>query len=162
MRRIPLALVLVSSISLAAPRYELDGNQLKVPHPVIFESGKPALKPEAAEAISYVRGYLDDKPYVSLLRVEVHSDSTGTEKFNQVLSEQRALAVAKALVAQGIDCKRLIAVGFGSTKPVADNSTPEGKAQNRRTVFANVQLRGRNIGGQPSDGGGHVAGDPCH
>ena len=59
----------------------------------------------------------------------------------------------------GVDCKRLIAVGFGSAKPVADNSTPEGKAQNRRVSFFNAALRGRLIGGMPADGGGQIAGD---
>ncbi len=163
--------VLVSLVSLvslgsstvaAAPRYELDGNNLKVPHDVTFEPGKATLKSEADAAIQYVKGYLDDKTYISLMRIEVHSDSTGAEKFNQDMTEKRALAVAKALVARGIDCKRLVPVGFGSTKPVADNKTAEGKALNRRTVFANAALRGRAIGGAPADGGGKLAGDPCN
>lgn len=62
----------------------------------------------------------------------------------------------------GADCKRLIAVGFGSTKPVADNNTAEGKAANRRVSFINAALRSRPIGGMPVDGGGKVAGDICN
>jgi OOP family OmpA-OmpF porin len=117
--------------------------------------------PSSAEAITYVAEYLADKSYVSTLRVEVHADSTGAAAVNQTLTEQRALAVARALVAKGVDCKRLIAVGFGSSKPVADNGTEEGRAANRRTVFENAALRGHAIGGAPLDGGGKVAGDPC-
>jgi hypothetical protein len=64
-------------------------------------------------------------------------------------------------VAQGLDCSRLVAVGFGSSKPIADNRTPEGKAANRRVVFANAALRGRPIGGAPLDGGGKSAGSVC-
>ena len=60
-----------------------------------------------------------------------------------------------------IDCNRLIAVGFGSTKPVADNSTPVGKAENRRIEFVMAGLRGKAISGMPLDGGGKVAGDLC-
>ena len=67
----------------------------------------------------------------------------------------------KASQAKGIDCKRLIPVGFGETKPVAPNDTPDNKAQNRRTAFVNAALKGKPIGGMPVDGGGKVAGDPC-
>jgi OOP family OmpA-OmpF porin len=142
-------------------RYEVDGNQLKVPHPIAFETGKATLTADSAAAIEYVAGYLADKTYVSTLRVEVHADSMGAATFNQALTEKRALAVARALAGKGVDCKRLVAVGFGSSKPVADNATAEGRAANRRTVFANAALRGKAIGGAPIDGGGKVAGDPC-
>ncbi len=69
--------------------------------------------------------------------------------------------MAKALVAKGVDCKRLLPVGFGETKPRAENKTPEGKAQNRRTTFVNAALRGKAIGGAPLEGFGKIAGDPC-
>jgi OmpA-OmpF porin, OOP family len=156
-----LGCAVAASTAVAEPRYELDGSNLKVPHPVTFETGKPALRPDSGAALDYVKGYLDDKTYVTLLRIEVHTDNTGNATVNQDLSEKRALAVAKALVAKGVSCKRLIAVGFGSSKPTADNATPEGRAQNRRVTFANVELRGRVIGGLPKDGGGKVAGEAC-
>ena len=96
------------------------------------------------------------------MRIESHTDTDGSAAKNQALSEKRAMAVARALVAKGVDCKRLIAVGFGGEKPAAPNDTPENKAQNRRTLFINAALRGRPIGGMPVDGGGKVAGDVCH
>ena len=71
------------------------------------------------------------------------------------------MSVSRALVRRGVDCKRLIPVGFGSSKPVAFEATPEGKAQNQRIEMVNAQLRGIAIGGMPADGGGRVAGDPC-
>ncbi len=144
-----------------APRYELDGAALKVPHVVAFEAGSDKLKPESDDAIAYVAGYLDAKSYISTMRIESHTDSDGRAAANQTLSEKRALAVARALVKRGVDCKRLVPVGFGDTKPVASNDTPENKSKNRRTVFANAALRGHAIGGAPLDGGGKVAGDPC-
>ncbi|MEO8704638.1 MAG: OmpA family protein [Kofleriaceae bacterium] len=159
MRRLPLALIFVSSFAFA---YELDGQQLKVPHPVDFEAAKPALRPTSDDAITYVKGYLADKTYVSVMRIEVHADGVGDEAANQTLTEKRALAVARALVAKGVDCKRLLPVGFGSSKPVADPRTPEGRSQNRRVVFANAELRGHAIGGMPTDGGGKVAGSACN
>jgi OOP family OmpA-OmpF porin len=143
------------------PKYNMEGGQLKLPGPVVFETGKTTLKPESDEVLTIVKSYLTDKPDVTLLRIEGHTDSDGKDDDNQRLSEGRALAVAQWLVGKGIDCKRLIPVGFGETKPVAPNDTPENKAQNRRTAFVNAAIRGKPIGGMPVDGGGKVAGDPC-
>ncbi|HHB80713.1 MAG TPA: OmpA family protein, partial [Aliiroseovarius sp.] len=71
------------------------------------------------------------------LRVEVggHTDSDGSDTANYILSKERAQAVLDALVARGVPAGRIIAVGFGETEPIADNSTAEGKAANRRTAI---------------------------
>ena len=143
------------------PRYELQGNELVLPSPIVFETGSDKLKRESDAALAWVRGYLDARSYISLVRIEVHTDNQGATAANQALSEKRAAAVARALMALGVDCKRLLPVGFGETKPVAPNDTAESRARNRRTVFANAALRGRPIGGMPVDGGGKVAGEPC-
>lgn len=157
-----LSTFLVSATALADKRtYKIENNRLVVPTPITFATGKDTVTKESSEAIAYIADYLAEKSYISTLRIEVHSDSMGNEKFNQTLSEKRALSVGKALVAKGVDCKRLIAVGFGSSKPVADNKTAEGRAQNRRTELVNAALRGKAIGGMPVDGGGVVAGDLC-
>ena len=71
------------------------------------------------------------------------------------------MTVARWLVGKGIDCKRLIPVGFGETKPVADNKTPDGKAQNRRTDFINAELDGKAVMGMPVDGGAPKVLDAC-
>lgn len=67
------------------------------------------------------------------LRVEGHTDSTGKADYNQQLSEQRANSVKKYLVNKGVEASRITTKGFGATKPIADNFTKEGRAQNRRT-----------------------------
>lgn len=139
----------------------IERGQLKVSGPVLFEAGSDVLKAESDEVLAEVRDTLEAKKDITLLRIEGHSDNTGEAEKNQTLTEKRALAVARWLVAKGIDCKRVIPVGFGDTKPVADNGTPEGKAQNRRVSFVVAALRGRLINGQPADGGGKAAGDPC-
>ena len=158
-----LALLSLAGLLLAAEpvRYELENNELKVPGPVMFEAGSAKLKDQSYDVIAYVQGYLEAKSYISLLRVEVHTDAQGADEANQKLSEARALAVVDALVKRGIACDRLLAVGFGETKPVAPNDSADGRAQNRRTVFANAALKGRPIGGMPVDGGGKVARDSC-
>jgi OOP family OmpA-OmpF porin len=91
------------------------------------------------------------------VRIEGHV-ADGDSK--QILSEQRALAIANWLIKNGVDCKRLLAVGFGDTKPIAANDSPE-KATNTRIVFAMAALRGRAIGGMSLDGGGKTAGEVC-
>jgi OOP family OmpA-OmpF porin len=140
---------------------KMDGQRL-VTGAVEFETGSGKLKLESDAVLDLVKQYLDEKTYVTTLRIEVHSDSQGDAAKNQELSEKRAVAIAKALIGKGVDCKRLIAVGFGSSKPVADNATAEGRAQNRRVSFFVAALRGRAIGGMPLDGGGKsAAGDLC-
>jgi len=67
--------------------------------------------------------------------VEGHTDGTGTDAANQSLSERRANAVVDQLVRDGIDASSLSAQGYGSSRPIADNATPEGRAKNRRVEF---------------------------
>ena len=67
--------------------------------------------------------------------VEGHTDNTGNDEINQPLSERRAQAIVDELVKDGIAASDLTAKGYGSSRPVADNTTPEGRAHNRRVEF---------------------------
>lgn len=145
----------------AQATFELENGALKLPGPVVFATASDKLKPESDAVLEFVKSYLLAKPVITLLRIEGHTSNEGNSQLNQVLSEKRSLSVAKWLAAHGVDCKRLIAVGFGDSKPIAENSTPEGKAQNRRMSFVNAELKGKAIGGLPVDGGGKVAGNAC-
>jgi OOP family OmpA-OmpF porin len=101
------------------------------------------------------------RPAITKLRIEVHTDSMGSAAANERLSAERALSVARWFVVQGIGCRRLVAVGFGETRPLASNSTEDGRRQNRRTELHIAALNGRPVEKMPLDGGGRVAGDPC-
>jgi OOP family OmpA-OmpF porin len=149
------------SVSSLAQNYVLEGNEVKLNKPIVFETGSDKLKEESNAALVIIKQYLTDKSYISLLRVESHTDNSGDLAANQVLSQKRALAVCAALVKMGVDCKRLLAIGFGANKPVAGNDTPEGRAANQRVSIINAALRGHAIGGMPVDGGGKLAGDTC-
>jgi OOP family OmpA-OmpF porin len=70
------------------------------------------------------------------IEVEGHTDSRGDDGYNKQLSQRRAEAVVAYLVKQGIDKARLTGRGFGEDRPIADNATEDGRAQNRRVVFA--------------------------
>jgi OOP family OmpA-OmpF porin len=147
-------------ITATAFKVASDG-KLGLPGPVVFVTGSDQLSPESDAVLEHVQKYLEATPAVTLLRIEGHTDNVGKPADNQILSQKRAMSVARWLVAKNIDCKRLIPVGFGDTKPIADNATEDGKAQNRRTSFFNAALNGKAIGNLPVDAGGKVAGDSC-
>jgi OOP family OmpA-OmpF porin len=146
---------------LSKMAFKLKGFQLELPGSIVFETGTAKIKPESEEVLTIVHNFLQDRKDVTLLRIEGHTDDVGEDAKNQTLSEQRALAVGQWLVAKGNDCKRLLPVGFGETRPVADNKTEEGKAQNRRVDFLIAALNGKAVEGKPVDAGGKPAGDPC-
>jgi OOP family OmpA-OmpF porin len=141
--------------------YAIENNELKLTDPVIFAGRSDKLLPRSERALDVIKDYLNEKKSVTLLRIEGHTDEGEDAELDQQLSERRALSVARRLVEKGVDCKRLIAVGFGGTKPVAQNDTPEHKARNLRIAFVNAALLGRAIGGMHADGGGKAAGDVC-
>lgn len=146
---------------VTAPSVTLDGNRLVLPGPVTFGTGAATLTPESDAALAAAAAWLVQKDYVTTVRVEGHVSGGDDPAAAQRLSEERAMAVAKALVAKDVACERLLPVGFGDTKPVATSRTAEGRAANTRVELHNAGLRGRPIGGMPADGGGKVAGDPC-
>jgi outer membrane protein OmpA-like peptidoglycan-associated protein len=98
---------------------------------ILFDTDSARIRPESKPTLDEVVRLLSSEPKWSLT-IEGHTDATGTASHNQTLSEQRASSVKEYLVEKGIDAKRLTAVGFGQSKPVADNATELGRAQNRR------------------------------
>ncbi len=100
-------------------------------HGILFETGKDAIQPESEPLLAEVVKLLADNPGLAL-SVEGHTDNVGEAKANQLLSQRRADSVMKYLVGKGVDAKRLSAKGWGDSKPVADNRTDPGRAQNRR------------------------------
>ena len=159
-----LLTILVLSISFYANAQlpKMENGKLVLDKAVTFKTGSDELNDEGKEALTQVKEFLIQKDYITTLRVEGHADNAGIEPANQSLTEKRAFVVCKWLIENGVDCKRLIAVGFGSTKPVASNDTPADKAQNRRMEFIPAAMRGKAIGGMPLDGGGKVAGELCN
>ncbi|WP_238398344.1 OmpA family protein [Edaphobacter sp. 12200R-103] len=98
---------------------------------VLFATGKYALKPSTQISLAKVAGILQSYPGLKL-QVEGYTDNTGSEQFNQKLSENRAGAVRDFLVSQGVSPDNIVATGYGMAKPVADNNTSKGRALNRR------------------------------
>jgi outer membrane protein OmpA-like peptidoglycan-associated protein len=98
---------------------------------VLFATGKADLQPGAMSTIDRLAEFLAEYPEKTVL-IEGHTDSTGSESFNQGLSERRAMAVKTALIQSAVDPARIATVGYGQTRPIADNNSPEGRLKNRR------------------------------
>ncbi|MBB1285226.1 OmpA family protein [Flavisolibacter sp. BT320] len=99
---------------------------------LFFETAKYDIQPESEVELNKVVEFLQENPTVKI-QLEGHTDNVGAAADNQKLSSARAYSVVNYLVRKGIKGTRLVAKGFGATKPVADNKTEEGRAQNRRT-----------------------------
>ncbi len=133
-----------------------EGDRILLPGNIVFESGKTILSPtpENQTVLKQLQKFLTDTPKVSQIRIEGYTDNVGKAESNLKLSGERALAIKQWLVAQGVAADRVLAVGFGQEKPVADNGTPAGRAQNRRTEFKIAAVNGRPYRGVPVLGGG--------
>jgi outer membrane protein OmpA-like peptidoglycan-associated protein len=105
---------------------------------VLFDTAAATLKPGAAVAIDRLAKYLESSPESRVI-IEGHTDSRGSEAYNEDLSRRRAEAVAEELVTRGIASDRFEVIGRGEGYPVANNGTAEGRQQNRRVeiVFSN-------------------------
>jgi len=98
---------------------------------ILFDLDKAVIRPESKPVLDEVLGVLKGEPGWKVT-IEGHTDSTGGEGHNLTLSQQRADSVKAYLVAGGIAAARMLTKGFGAGKPVADNATELGRAQNRR------------------------------
>lgn len=122
--------VLANSEAVAVQR---EGNALALTFKSDFTFGvnsdavRPGLYPELDRIAQVLSGY----PQTTIL-IAGHTDSSGSETYNQKLSERRANSVKNALVQRGISAARITAIGYGESSPIADNNTESGRQQNRR------------------------------
>ncbi len=98
---------------------------------ILFDTGKSTIKSQSAAVLADIIKILNEYP-TAKFTVEGHTDSVGSDKLNQSLSEARALSVKEYLTANGVDGFRLSAKGYGESKPIDTNNTSKGRANNRR------------------------------
>lgn len=113
-------------------RLETDGKI--VSYGITFDMGKATIKPESMSEINRIKNLMAEDESINF-EVQGHCDNTGSAATNDKLSQQRAEAIVAKLVELGISKDRLTAVGKGSSEPIADNKTDEGRAKNRRVEF---------------------------
>lgn len=156
MKHLLLTLLFLAAATRGLADARIEQNRIILDTPITFATGSDELTPDSAPALKQLAAFLSAKSALTLLRVEGHVSSSAAQP--QTLSERRALAVARQLVALGVECSRMLPVGFGATKPIA---APGQNPENTRIEIHVATLRGRRVGGMPEDGGGQVAGNPC-
>ena len=122
---------------------EGEGIIVKFDSGILFDVDKSDLKSAARSNIESLASSLKNNPETNILIVG-HTDATGSDTYNQSLSERRAASVRSYALAQGISSSRLRTEGRGETEPIADNTTDEGRSQNRRVeivIVANENLK---------------------
>lgn len=111
---------------------------LNMPSDITFDVNQSAVKPQFRDTLYNVAQTLREYESTTI-DVAGHADSTGPDDYNMALSQRRADSVASILTQNGVNPVRIVAVGFGETRPIADNATAEGRAKNRRVE---IKLRG--------------------
>ena len=101
---------------------------------ILFDFDSAELRPESIDELERVVKFMGDVPFATVL-IEGHTDSIGSDAYNMGLSDRRAKAVFDYLSSRGVNPARMSSVGYGETRPIADNATEEGRQQNRRVML---------------------------
>jgi OOP family OmpA-OmpF porin len=116
-------------------RVEVTQDKIVIKDKIQFDTNKTTIKPESDDLLGEIVSVIKENPQLKKISIEGHTDSDGSDSYNLKLSDGRAHAVMDWLVAHGVEAERLSAKGFGEQKPIAENTTAEGKEQNRRVEF---------------------------
>ena len=106
--------------------------RIRIKRKIHFETDSDQIDPRSFGLLDEVVDTLIRNPDIKLVEIQGHTDSAGSDGYNQALSEKRANSVKDYVISKGIDAGRISSRGFGESKPIASNDTPEGRAQNRR------------------------------
>lgn len=121
----------LAGTGVGVTRVSQDRILLNFPADLTFDFDRDTVKSQFVPTLRDVAGVLRDYPQTTI-DVLGHADSVGSDAYNQDLSERRALNVSSVLIQSGVVRERVVATGFGETRPVADNGTDSGRARNRR------------------------------
>ncbi len=119
-----------------------DKDRIVITKKVHFEFDKSIIRPISFRILDAVVDIIKSNPDLRKVRIEGHTDSKGTDAYNDRLSQRRANAVREYLLSHGVEASRLVAVGYGEKRPVDTNDTAEGRARNRRVEFTIVEQDG--------------------
>lgn len=121
------------------PRVEVRDNKIEIHEKIQFAVNKATILEASFSLLDEIAGVIKNAPHIKKIAIEGHASSEGNKAVNLKLSDDRAKSVMKYLIDHGIEKARLTAKGFGSSKPIAENDTEEGREKNRRVEFNIVE-----------------------
>ncbi len=136
--------------------------KIKILEKIYFEFDKAVIQPRSYSILNQVAAVMKANPQITLVRIEGHTDSEGTDSYNLDLSKRRAASVRAYLEKEGVPSTRLTSEGYGESRPIADNATDAGREQNRRVEFTIMELNGQPVGDaveEPAGDGGEGSSD---
>jgi outer membrane protein OmpA-like peptidoglycan-associated protein len=116
-------------------RVEVRDNKIEIHEKIQFDWDKATIKSESFSLMNEIASVITKNPQIKSIQIEGHASADGEAHHNKTLSDERAKSVMKYLTEHGIPAKELTAKGFGSDRPIADNSTTDGREKNRRVEF---------------------------
>jgi OOP family OmpA-OmpF porin len=133
-----LLIICFGLVAGAGPRADAKPEQRKlIAHGIQFKTGTAKIHKASLPTLDGVAKTMKRNKKI-MVRIEVHTDSTGSSRYNRRISQERANAIAKYLVSKGVKARRLDPKGYGEDKPIADNKTAAGRAKNRRVELVIV------------------------
>jgi len=118
-------------------RVVVTDTKIEIKETIFFETGRATIKSVSYGLLDEVAKALETHPSIRI-RIEGHTDSQGKDRYNLKLSRARAASVRKYLIGRGVAKRRMVSEGYGETRPISDNRTAEGRAENRRVEFVIV------------------------
>lgn len=118
-----------------APVARVEKEKIVITKKIHFEFDRAVVRPISFPILDAVVDLMKQKSVLHKVRIEGHTDSRASDKYNMKLSQRRTDAVREYLIAHGISGDRLVAVGYGESRPIDTNESPEGRARNRRVEF---------------------------
>jgi OOP family OmpA-OmpF porin len=123
------------AVAQTPPRVEVRDNKIEIHEKIQFDYDKATIKEASFGLLGEIADVITKNPQIKRIQIEGHASSEGSASHNKKLSDERAKSVMAWLTQHGLDAARFTAVGFGSERPIADNSTDAGREQNRRVEF---------------------------
>ena len=121
---------------------EVTNEQIKLKEKIEFETDSAKILPQSSGVLDEVVQVMKDHPEIEHIRIAGHTDAQGAHDHNQKLSDARAASVKQYLIDHGVAADRLASKGYGQDRPIADNNTEEGRAQNRRVEIHILRHKG--------------------
>lgn len=132
-------LVVTGVPAAQAPRVEVRARKIEIHDKIQFDDNRATIRSASLELMDEIGAVITKNPQIKRIRVEGHASAEGSRRHNKTLSAARARSVVKYLRDHGVPAGELVAVGYGSDRPIADNATAEGREKNRRVEFVIVE-----------------------